>query len=282
MLPLTEDSSALGWDLDWWRESKTDVQIYSKYRGKQLESLVACECQAIWAGFKVVALFSFPGICRASPLCADIFFPFLFPFSLFPTLSSFSSSSPLPPLLSFLSLSFFTLENDPPPPHLFFLMELGLLITLPIHSFLLSFIFHPSYHFCIQISFLFSFPLFPVHNFHYSTYPLRYPPLRHQDSNCWKSWADLWPGVYGRPHQAGLLLLPFSLQAQARELRERPVTADQLHLPAGLWGHRAGLQNLWLPLVSDSFFILELGLRIQYVEYFLNKGLTLWFSYRNI
>lgn len=110
MLPLTEDSSALGWDLDWWRESKTDVQIYLKDRGKQLESLVACECQAIWAGFKVVALFSFPGICRASPLCADIFFPFLFPFSLFPTLSSFSSCTHL---LSLRSCHFFLFLSSP-------------------------------------------------------------------------------------------------------------------------------------------------------------------------
>lgn len=270
MLPLTEDSSALGWDLDWWRESKTDVQIYSKYRGKQLESLVACECQAIWAGFKVVPLFSFPGICHASPLCTDIFFLFLFPFSLFPTLSSFSSCTHL----SLRSCHFFLFLSSP--------IYFSLWNHTP-HSFFSPFFHFPSLLPLLHSNSIFSsFSPFPVHNFHYSTYPLRYPPLRHQDSNCWKSWADLWPGVYGRPHQAGLLLLPFSLQAQAGELRERPVTADQLHLPAGLRGHRAGLQNLWLPLVSDSFFILELGLHVQYVEYFLNKGLTLWFSYRNI
>lgn len=178
-------------------------------------------------------------------------------------------TSPLPPLVSFLS--FFTLENENDPIY-FSLWNRASWSHSPFILF--SFL-----SFSILLT---TFPPFPVHNFHFSTYPLRYPPLRHQDSNCWKSWADLWPGVYGRPHQAGLLLLPFSLQAQAGELRERPITADQLHLPAGLRGHRAGLQDLWLPLVSDSFCILELGLRVQYVEYLLNKGLTLWFSYRNI
>lgn len=196
----------------------------------------------------------------------------------------------LPVSVSLLSLSliFFLIYTSPLPPLVSFLFlssPLKMILHHPVYVSLWNlaswshspFILFSFLSFSILLT---TFP-FPVHNVHYSTYPLRYPPLRHQDSNCWKSWADLWPGVYGRPHQAGLLLLPFSLQAQAGELRERPVTADQLHLPAGLWGHRAGLQDLWLPLVSDSFCIFELG-PPQYVEYLLNEGLTLWFSYRNI
>lgn len=81
----------------------------------------------------------------------------------------------------------------------------------------------------------------------------RYPALWHQDSNCRKPRVDLWPGVYGWPDQTGLLLLSLCLQAKARELWERPVAAHQLHLPAGLWGHGAGLQDLRLPLVSNPY-----------------------------
>uniref|UniRef100_A0A3Q2HEP5 Metallophosphoesterase domain containing 1 n=1 Tax=Equus caballus TaxID=9796 RepID=A0A3Q2HEP5_HORSE len=47
----------------------------------------------------------------------------------------------------------------------------------------------------------------------------------------------------------GFLLLPVRVEAEARELRERAVPADQLHLPAGLGGHRARLPRLWLPVV---------------------------------
>lgn len=81
----------------------------------------------------------------------------------------------------------------------------------------------------------------------------RYPALWHQDSNCRKPRVDLRPGVYGWPDQTGLLLLSLCLQAKARELWERPVAAHQLHLPAGLWGHGAGLQDLRLPLVSNPY-----------------------------
>ena len=78
----------------------------------------------------------------------------------------------------------------------------------------------------------------------------RQPALRVQDRDRWQPRADLRPGVHGRPHQAGLLLLPVRVEAEARELRECAVAADQLHLPAGLGGHRAGLPDLRLPVVS--------------------------------
>lgn len=80
----------------------------------------------------------------------------------------------------------------------------------------------------------------------------RHLALRHKDSDCREPWVDLWPGVHGWPDQAGLLLLPVGLQAETRELRERPVPAHQLYLPAGLRGHRTRLPHLRLPLVGDS------------------------------
>lgn len=87
----------------------------------------------------------------------------------------------------------------------------------------------------------------------------RYPAVRHQDRHRRQPWVDLWPGIHGRPDQARLLLLPFSLQAQAGELRKCAVAAHQLHLPAGLGGHGARLQDLRLPLVSSAFPTSRLG-----------------------
>ncbi len=98
------------------------------------------------------------------------------------------------------------------------------------------------------------FSPFPFLSFASLSSPARYPALWHQDSNRRKPRVDLWPGVYGWPDQAGLLLLPLCLQAEAGELRERPVAANQLHLPAWLWGHSAGLQDLRVPLVSNPYY----------------------------
>lgn len=100
----------------------------------------------------------------------------------------------------------------------------------------------------LSVSRIFSLLLHPSHSL---SSPARYPAIRHQDSNCWKPRVDLWPGVYGWPDQAGFLLLPLCFQTQTGELWECPVATHQLHLPAGLWGHCAGLQDLWLPLVSN-------------------------------
>lgn len=124
-----------------------------------------------------------------------------------------------------------------------------LLPVFSIFSFSCLFLGLHSHHFCSHFSFLF---LYLCPSFSYSSYPsTRHPALRHQNSNCWKPRVDLWPGVHGRPHQAGLLLLPFCLQTEARKLRERPISAHQLHLPAGLWRHRPRLQDLRISLVSS-------------------------------
>lgn len=63
---------------------------------------------------------------------------------------------------------------------------------------------------------------------------LRYSTLRDKNRYSREPRADVRSGVYGGPDKAGFLLLSFSLQTQARELRERSVDAHQLHLPAGL------------------------------------------------
>lgn len=63
---------------------------------------------------------------------------------------------------------------------------------------------------------------------------LRYSTLRYKNRYSRQPRADVRSGVYGRPDKAGFLLLPFGLQTQAGELRERSVPAHQLHLPAGL------------------------------------------------
>lgn len=79
---------------------------------------------------------------------------------------------------------------------------------------------------------------------------LRHSALRDKNRYSRKPRADVWSGVHGRPDKAGFLLLSFCLQTQAGELRERSVSAHQLHLPAGLWCYRQGLPNLRLAVVS--------------------------------
>lgn len=81
---------------------------------------------------------------------------------------------------------------------------------------------------------------------------LRHSALRDKNRYSWEPRADIRSGVYGRPDKAGFLLLSFSLQTQAGELRERSVPAHQLHLPAGLWCYRQGLPHLRLTVVSVS------------------------------
>lgn len=79
---------------------------------------------------------------------------------------------------------------------------------------------------------------------------LRHSALRDKNRYSRKPRADVWSGVHGGPDKAGFLLLSLCLQTQAGELRERSVTAHQLHLPAGLWCYRQGLPNLRLAVVS--------------------------------
>lgn len=81
---------------------------------------------------------------------------------------------------------------------------------------------------------------------------LRHSALRDKNRYSREPRADIRSGVYGGPDKAGFLLLSFSLQTQAGELRERSVPAHQLHLPAGLWCYRQGLPHLWLTVVSVS------------------------------
>lgn len=288
MLPLTEDSSTLGWDLDWWRESKTDVQIYSKYRGKQLESLVACECQAIWAGFKVVPLFSFPSICsrRAFPLCTDIFFPFLFPFSLFPALPSFSSCTHLLSLSALvISFSFFRhpwkWSSTTPSLSLWNLASWShspfILVSFLSFSILLT-TFAFKFHFFLfsppSLSTTFTTPLtlsgtlpydikIVIAGNHELTFDQEFmADLIKQDFYYFPSASKLKPENYENVQ---------SLLTNCIYLQDSEVTVRGFRIYGSPW---------WVTLSFFSFFILELHL--QYVEYFQNKGLTLWFSYRNI